>query len=83
MKFRDFSRPVQIRIILRFISVITNTAVMPFIVLFFANEIGSVKVTILTLIIGVIGLFGSVIGGRITDKKGCKPVILIGESLQL
>ena len=80
MKFRDFSRPVQIRIILRFISVITNTAVMPFIVLFFANEIGSVKVTILTLIIGVIGLFGSVIGGRITDKKGRKPVILIGES---
>ena len=55
MKFRDFSRPVQIRIILRFISVITNTAVMPFIILFFANEIGSVKVTILTLIIGAIG----------------------------
>ena len=80
MKFRDFSRPVQIRIILRFISVITNTAVMPFIVLFFANEIGSVKVTVLTLIIGAIGLFGSVIGGRITDKRGRKPVILVGES---
>ena len=54
---------------------------MPFIVLFFANEIGSVKVTILTLIIGGIGVFGSVIGGRITDTKGRKPVILIGESI--
>lgn len=80
MKFSDFSRPVKIRIILGFISVITNTAVMPFIVLFFANEIGSLKVTFLALIIGVIGLVGSVIGGRITDTKGRKPVILIGES---
>ncbi len=83
MVFRDFSRPVQIRIILRFISIITNSAVMPFIVLFFAKEIGSVKVTLLTLLIGALGIVGSIVGGRLTDFKGRKITILIGESSTL
>ena len=83
MQFSQFSRPVQIRIILRFITVITNTAVMPFIVLFFANEIGSVKVTLLALLIGGIGIIGSIVGGRIADFKGRKITILIGESVAL
>ena len=80
LHFRDFSRPVQIRIILRFITVITNSAVMPFIVLFFAKEIGSVKVTLLTLLIGGGGIVGSIVGGRLADFKGRKITILIGES---
>lgn len=81
MNFRDFNKSVQIRIILKFITVITNTAVLPFIVLFFANEIGSVKVTILTIVIGVVTLFGGILGGQLADLKGRKLTILIGESM--
>lgn len=80
MQFKDFSKPIQIRIMLRFISVITNTAVMPFIVLFFANKIGSIKVTLLTLLMGGVGVVGNIVGGRLTDSTGRKITILIGES---
>jgi MFS transporter, DHA1 family, multidrug resistance protein B len=80
MQFKDFSKPLQIRIMLRFISVITNSAVMPFIVLFFANEIGSVKVTLLTLLMGGVGVVGTIVGGSLTDSVGRKIPILIGES---
>lgn len=79
MHFKDFNRSVQIRIVLKFITIITNTAVLPFIVLFFANEIGSVKVTILTLGIGIVALVGGMLGGRYADLKGRKWTILIGE----
>ena len=81
MNFREFNRSVQIRIILKFVTVITNTAVLPFIVLYFANEIGSVKVTILTIGIGVITLFGGLLGGQLADLKGRKLTIVIGESM--
>lgn len=70
MNFRDFNRSVQIRIILKFFTVITTTAVLPFIVLYFANIMGSVKVTILTIGIGLVTLFGGIIGGQITDLRG-------------
>lgn len=79
MNFKDFNRSVQIRIVLKFMTVITNTAVLPFIVLFFANEIGSVKVTILTIGIGIVALLGGMLGGRFADLKGRKLTILIGE----
>lgn len=81
MNFRDFNRSVQIRIILKFVTVITNTAVLPFIVLYFANEIGSVKITILAIGIGVITLFGGLLGGQLADLKGRKLTIVIGESM--
>ncbi|WP_339171570.1 MFS transporter [Solibacillus sp. FSL R5-0691] len=81
MNFRDFNRSVQIRIILKFFTVITTTAVLPFIVLYFANIMGSVKVTILTIGIGLVTLFGGIIGGQITDLRGRKLSIIIGESM--
>ena len=79
MDFKDFSKTVQIRIVLKFFTVVTNTAVLPFIVLFFANEIGAVKVTFLTLLIGAVTFVGSAIGGRLADLKGRKFTILLGE----
>ncbi|MER2171425.1 MAG: MFS transporter [Psychrobacillus psychrodurans] len=81
MNFRDFNKSVQIRIILKFFTVITTTAVLPFIVLYFANLMGSVKVTILTIAIGVVTLFGGILGGQIADLRGRKLTIVIGESM--
>lgn len=81
MEVKNFSRAIKIRIALRFLTTFSNTTVMPFVVLFFVNQIGAVKTTMLIVIIGVMGVAGGLLGGKLADSYGRKKFILIGEIL--
>lgn len=81
MNFKYFSRSIKIRIALKFLTTFSNTAVMPFIVILFADQIGTKMTAILIVLIGFTSIIGAWLGGHLADKYGRKKIILIGELL--
>lgn len=81
MDIRSFSPAIKLRIVLRFITNFSNTMVMPYIVVFFVEQVGAKTATWMTLCIGISGIIGYLIGGKMADQYGRKKLILIGELL--
>ena len=81
MDIRSFSSAIKLRIALRFLTNFSNTMVMPYVVVFFVEQVGAKTATWMTLCIGISGIIGYLIGGKMSDQYGRKKFILIGEFL--
>lgn len=81
MNFRTFSRTIRIRIALQFITVMGNTTVMPYLIIFFAGKLGTFVTGFMFLGVATASVIGTIIGGFISDRKGRKNVIVMSESV--
>ncbi|MEK5523113.1 MFS transporter [Heyndrickxia sp. FSL W8-0423] len=75
----SFNQTIRVRLLLKFFTVITQTMVMPYTVVYFSEKIGPSLTTTMIFIIGIISILGYLIGGRTTDRIGRKKVIIISE----
>ncbi|QFF99273.1 MFS transporter [Psychrobacillus glaciei] len=81
MDIRTFSSAIRLRIALRFLTIFSNTMVMPYVVVFFVEQVGAKTATWMTICTGISGINGYLIGGKMADQYGRKKLILIGEFL--
>ena len=81
MDIKSFSPAIKLRIALRFLTIFSNTMVMPYVVIFFVKQVGTKTTTWMIICIGFAGIIGYLIGGKMADQYGRKKLILIGEFL--
>ena len=79
MNISSFSRAIWIRICLAFLTVMANSIVMPFIVVFFVGIVGASTASWMVIVIGIISMIGYIVGGKAADYYGRKKIILLGE----
>lgn len=79
MKFRKFSKTIQIRLLLQFLTVMATMSVSPYIVLFFAARLGTVVTGFMFLGVMAASIIGSFLGGYLGDRIGRKKVIVRSE----
>lgn len=79
MNLSSFSRTIWIRICLAFLTVLSNSIVMPFIVVFFVGLVGVSTASWMIIVIGIISVIGYIVGGKAADYYGRKKIILLGE----
>ncbi|WP_107838157.1 MFS transporter [Metasolibacillus meyeri] len=77
---QTFSRAINIRIALRFLTILSNAMVMPYMAVFFVKKIGAEITTLFVIFIGATSILGYLFEGRLADIYGRKKLILIGES---
>ncbi|MCQ6336543.1 MULTISPECIES: MDR family MFS transporter [Bacillus cereus group] len=77
MGWNDFQQNVKVRLITSFFSRIVTAAVMPFMALFFAQEISKVLAGLFLILTIIVSFFGSLIGGYISDRFDRKKVLLL------
>ncbi|WP_153462150.1 MFS transporter [Sediminibacillus terrae] len=83
MNLFTFSRTIQIRLVLQFITTTANAAVTPYLVVFFSSMLGTVVTGFMFLSVMAANIAGSFTGGYVSDKKGRKPVIVCSEAIAL
>ncbi|WP_245693650.1 MFS transporter [Sediminibacillus halophilus] len=83
MNFFSFSRTIQIRLVLQFITTTANAAVTPYLVVFFSNMLGTIVTGFMFLSVMAANIAGSFTGGYMSDKNGRKPVIVFSETIVL
>lgn len=81
MKWKDYPRNIKVRLITSFFNRGVSSAVMPFMALFFAQEIGKVAAGLFLITTVVIGFFVNLVGGYISDRFPRKKVLILTSSL--
>lgn len=76
MKWKDYPQNIKVRLITSFFNRAVSSAVMPFMALFFAQELNKVWAGIFLAITVVIGFIVNLIGGYISDRFPRKIVLL-------
>lgn len=70
---------IRIRLLLQFISSISTMAILPYIIIYFAGEVGKAVTGILFLCVMLASVLGSLLGGVVSDRVGRRKVILLAE----
>ncbi|MCU7557845.1 MFS transporter [Macrococcus capreoli] len=83
MKFKDFPSNVKLRIICGFFSHVASMSVMPFMVLYIADELGKVTSGILMSINVFVSLSCNLVGGYFADRFSRKGQLIWGQSLSI
>lgn len=81
MKWKDYPRNIKVRLITSFFNRGVSSAVMPFMALFFAQEIGKVAAGLFLIGTVIVGFFVNLIGGYISDRFPRKKVLIMTSSL--
>lgn len=81
MKWKDYPQNIKVRLITSFFNRAVTSAVMPFMALFFAQEMSKVWAGAFLIITVVISFFVNLIGGYISDRFPRKKVLVITSSL--
>ncbi|MGD6801879.1 MDR family MFS transporter [Rossellomorea vietnamensis] len=76
MKWKELPRNIKVRMITSFFNRAVSSAVMPFMALFFAGELGKVWAGAFLIITVVVGFFINLVGGYISDRFPRKKVLL-------
>lgn len=81
MKWKDYPQNIKVRLITSFFNRGVSSAVMPFMALFFAQEIGKVAAGLFLIGTVIVGFFVNLIGGYISDRFPRKKVLIMTSSL--
>lgn len=81
MKWKEYPRNIKVRLITSFFNRAVASAVMPFMALFFAQEIGRVAAGLFLILTVIIGFVINLVGGYLSDRLPRKKVLLTTSSL--
>jgi MFS transporter, DHA1 family, multidrug resistance protein B len=76
MKWKELPQNIKVRMITSFFNRAVSSAVMPFMALFFAQEMNKIWAGMFLIITVVIGFFINLVGGYISDRFPRKKVLL-------
>ncbi len=76
MKWKELPRNIKVRMITSFFNRAVSSAVMPFMALFFAQEINKIWAGVFLISTVVIGFFINLVGGYISDRFPRKKVLM-------
>lgn len=79
MKLRDIHPNIKLRLVMQFLGGLISMAVIPFLAIYFTQNIGATKTAIILIIIVISGVLGGFIGGHISDKIGRKKIMIYSE----
>ncbi|MGE7946352.1 MFS transporter [Lysinibacillus sp. NPDC093688] len=79
MKLRDIHPNIKLRLAMQFLGGLISMAVIPFLAIYFTQNIGATKTAIILIIIVISGVIGGFIGGHISDKIGRKKIMIYSE----
>lgn len=74
-EFLALPKQIQIRELLRFLSVTVSSAVLPFMSMYYVQYFGTLWTGILVIVTQVMGLLASLYGGHLSDSIGRKKVM--------
>ncbi|PFK47134.1 MFS transporter [Bacillus cereus] len=80
MKWKDFEQNIKVRLITSFFNRAVTSAVMPFMALFFAQEINKIWAGLFLILTVILSFFSSLIGGYISDRFQRKKILLLTSS---
>lgn len=81
MKWKEYPRNIKVRLITSFFNRGVSSAVMPFMALFFAQEMNKVWAGAFLVFTVIVGFIVNLIGGYISDRIPRKKVLLLTSSL--
>ncbi|UYX49970.1 MFS transporter [Bacillus thuringiensis] len=77
MNWKDFEQNIKVRLITSFFNRAVTSAVMPFMALFFSQEINKVWAGLFLILTVIISFFSNLIGGYISDRFQRKKILLL------
>lgn len=81
MNFFKFHRNIQLRLLLQFFTTFASSAVIPFLAIFFSNQVGEFATGLMYIGVILSGITGALLGGRRADRIGRKNTILLCEGM--
>lgn len=79
MNIKSFHPIIRMRLFLLFISSVSSSSVMPYLIIYFSAQVGNVVTGFLFIGVLLANLLGSVVGGYVSDRIGRKKIILLSE----
>ncbi len=77
MNWKDFEQNIKVRLITSFFNRAITSAVMPFMALFFAQEINKIWAGLFLILTVILSFFSNLIGGYISDRFQRKKILLL------
>jgi MFS transporter, DHA1 family, multidrug resistance protein B len=77
MSWKDYPKNIKVRLITSFFNRAVSSAVMPFMALFFAQEMNKIWAGTFLMLTVVIGVIVNMVGGYISDRFPRKKVLLV------
>ncbi|MGM2732059.1 MFS transporter, partial [Bacillus cereus group sp. Bce005] len=77
MNWKEFEQNIKVRLITSFFNRAVTSAVMPFMALFFAQEINKVWAGLFLILTVMLSFFSNLIGGYISDRFQRKKILLL------
>lgn len=81
MNFFKFHRNIQLRLLLQFFTTFASSAVIPFLAIFFSDQVGEFATGLMYIGVILSGITGALLGGRRADRIGRKNTILLCEGM--
>lgn len=81
MNFFKFNRTIQIRLILQFLTGLATMAVIPYLAIYFDQQVGKVLTGTMFIIVIISGIIGGLYGGHLSDQIGRKKILVISEAI--
>lgn len=78
-KFFALHRNVRTRIALAFVHKLIDAMILTFIAIYLASHLGLATTGALILVFAVFGVFGTLIGGHLSERWGRRPVLIVGD----
>ncbi|KOP70192.1 MFS transporter [Lysinibacillus sp. FJAT-14745] len=79
MKLRDIHPNIKLRLAMQFLGSLISMAVIPFLAIYFTQNIGATRTGIILILIVISGVIGGFIGGHVSDKIGRKKIMIYAE----
>ncbi len=79
MTLTQLNPMIKIRLFLLFISTMSTMTVLPYLIIYFSEFLGTYITGILFLVVMFVNVLGSILGGYISDRIGRKKIILVSE----
>lgn len=79
LKFKNFPKNVKVRLLCSFLTRLTTNSVIPFIAIFFSNNLGMTFVGIFLALTALLRFLSIIIGGYLTEVINRRKIFLIGQ----